>query len=353
MKSLKYAMRYGYSNARVKAMESKLISGQTMKSMAETKGVDSMLSILFQTDYNAAITKFGGLDIGTTLLDFAVSDNMASRLNKLAQITPKGDQRIVRGIIARWDLENIKLVLEAVDRRMPFDSISRYIIGSGSFGETTIRDAVSSGSVEDAIARLMRSSRTYRKMLALALRAYNAKGSIFDAIAAIDVAHYAELGEIAELLKGMKDKSALLISMDIDMRNMLTMMRAKRKRMPFDSIKGSIINGGSMSSSSLSRMYNSSEDMEALSSRQHVFNLHDAVSVYKEKGHMLVFEVAMRNQIFNASRKLLRSSVLSLGTLVDYVYLKEIEVFTLRALSKAKEYGLTKDEVSGLIVWNL
>ncbi len=324
-----------------------------MKGIAEAGSVDSMLQILFQTDYNAAIAKFGGLEISTTLLDFAVSDNMASRLNKLAQITPKEDRHIVRGIIARWDLENIKLVLEAVDRKMPYESISRYIIGAGSFSDTVIRDAISSGSVEDAISKLMNGSRAYRKMLAGALRAYGAKGSIFDAIAAIDVAHYAELGEIAESLSRMKDKSALLIAMDIDMRNMLTMIRAKRKRMPFDSIRSNIINGGSMSTSSLSGMYNSSDDMEALSGRQRVFDLRDAVSVYKEKGHMLVFEVAMRNQIFNTSRKLLRSSVLSLGTLVDYVYLKEIEVFTLRALSKAKEYGLTKEEVSGLIVWNL
>ncbi len=353
MRSLRYAMRYGYSNARVKAMESKLISGQAMKGIAEARSVDSMLQILFQTDYNGAITKFGGLDISTTLLDFAVSDNMASRLNKLAQITPKEDRHILRGIIARWDLENIKLVLEAVDRKMPYDSISRYIIGAGSFGDTVIRDAVSSDGVEDAISRLMKGGRTYRKMLAGALKAYNSNGSILDAIAAIDVAHYAELGKIAESLSRMKDKAALVIAMDIDMRNMLTMIRAKRKRMPFDSITSNIIKGGSMPVPSLSRMYGSSDDVEALSGRQQVFDLRGAVSAYKEKGHMLVFEVAMRNQIFNTSRKLLRSSVLSLGTLVDYVYLKEIEVFTLRALSKAKEYGLTKDEVSGLIVWNL
>ena len=61
----------------------------------------------------------------------------------------------------------------------------------------------------------------------------------------------------------------------------------------------------------------------------------------------------MRNQIFNTEPKLLRLSVLSFGSLVDYVYLKEIEVFTLRALIKSKEYGLTKEEISKLVVWNL
>jgi len=68
---------------------------------------------------------------------------------------------------------------------------------------------------------------------------------------------------------------------------------------------------------------------------------------------LLDFEISMRNQIFNASLKLLRLSSLSFGSLVDYVYLKEIEVFTLRALIKSKEYGLTKEEVSRLVVWNL
>ena len=61
----------------------------------------------------------------------------------------------------------------------------------------------------------------------------------------------------------------------------------------------------------------------------------------------------MRNQIFNTSLKLLRTTVLSFGALVDYIYLKEIEVFTLRALIKSKEYGISKEDLSKLIVWNL
>ena len=126
-------MKYGYSNTRAKAMESKLIDSATMRSIADAKDIDSVLAILFQTDYNAAITKFGGLEISTMMLDFAVSENMAERVNKIAQITPKSDKHMIRKIIARWDLSNVKRVLEAMDRKQPYDAISRYIISSTEF----------------------------------------------------------------------------------------------------------------------------------------------------------------------------------------------------------------------------
>ena len=73
-------------------MEAKLIDETMMKSIAEAKSIDAILAILFQTDYNSAIMKFGGLEISPMMVDFAVSDNLAARVNKLADITPKTDQ---------------------------------------------------------------------------------------------------------------------------------------------------------------------------------------------------------------------------------------------------------------------
>ncbi len=348
------ALRYGYSNTRAKAMESKLIDEATMRSIADAKDVDSILSILFQTDYNSAIIKFGGLEISTALLDFAVSENMTERVNRLAEITPKSDRHVIRKIIARWDLSNVKLVLEAVDRKRKYEAISRYIISSSEFNQQRLSDAMreANGSVEDALKRLMRN-RSYKRVLGNALAAYKKTGNALDAIAAMDSEHYKELGELALQLDERKEKAAFLLKMDIDMRNVITLLRAKRKRMKFEDVSKSMIKNGNTSIRSLASTYNSSDSIESFASNIRAFGLKDALEVYRSNGQMLSFEISMRNQMFNSSMKMLRASVLSLSTLIDYIYLKEIEVFTLRALIKSKEYGLTKDEISRLVVWNL
>ena len=347
------AMKYGYSNTRAKAMESKLIDSTTMRNIADAKDIDSVLSILFQTDYNAAITKFGGLEISPMMFDFAVSENMAGRVNKIAQVTPKSDRHIIRTIIARWDLGNVKRVLEAIDRKQPYDAISRYIITSTDFTPLVLQDAMRAESVEGALGRLMRIG-SYRHILEKALATYKKTRNVLEAMATIDMEHYRELDALVGELAKRHDASARLLGMDIEMRNIITLIRAKGRSLPFASIAPSLVvkkeNGGSKA---LARLYNSSDSVAAFALKIKSFDLKAAAEAYKENGQLLDFEISMRNQIFNASLKLLRLSSLSFGSLVDYVYLKEIEVFTLRALIKSKEYGLTKEEVSRLVVWNL
>jgi vacuolar-type H+-ATPase subunit C/Vma6 len=346
------AMRYGYSNTRAKAMESKLISSEVMRSIADAKDINSILSILFQTDYNSAITKFGGLGISTTMLDFAVSENMAERVNKIAQITPKSDRHMIRGIIARWDLNNVKRVLEAIERKQPYDAVSRYIISSAEFPSAMLQDAMRTESIEGALRSLMRN-RNYRHVLEMALANYKRTGNLLEAMAAMDMEHYRELGALVMELAKRHDASAKILSMDIEMRNIITLIRAKRKGLRFAEISSSLIRNGNADTRALGKLYNSSDSVASFASRIKSFDLRDAADVYKEGGQLLSFEISMRNQMFNASLRLLRLSMLSFGSLVDYIYLKEVEVFTLRALIKGREYGLTKDEISRLVVWNL
>jgi vacuolar-type H+-ATPase subunit C/Vma6 len=346
------AMKYGYSNTRAKAMESKLIDTATMRSIADAKDIDSVLAILFQTDYNAAITKFGGLAISPIMFDFAVSENMAERINKIAQITPKSDQHMIRRIIARWDLSNVKRVLEAIERKQSYDAISRYIISSTEFTPIILQDAMRTGSIEGALTMLARNP-NYKNILDAALVAYKRSGNLLEAMAALDIEHYRELGDLVLELAKKHDAAAAIMRMDIDMRNILTLIRAKRKNLKYADTSPNLIKNGDIELKALAKQYSSSDDVLAFANKIKGFDLKNAAEVYSENGQLLSFEVSMRNQIFNTSLKLLRTSVLSFGSLVDYVYLKEVEVFTLRALIKSKEYGLTKEEISRLVVWDL
>ena len=59
----------------------------------------------------------------------------------------------------------------------------------------------------------------------------------------------------------------------------------------------------------------------------------------------------MRNGIFDSSIRLLRHAVLSFGTIIAYMYMKEIEVYTLRISINSAHYGLSKEDLSRLMIW--
>ena len=89
---VKETMKYAYSNARIKAMEAKLVGRQTMNSIIGAKDGSSMLSLLFQTDYKNEISEYGGMGIKAELIDFALSKNLARDVNKLYAIAAEGGQ---------------------------------------------------------------------------------------------------------------------------------------------------------------------------------------------------------------------------------------------------------------------
>jgi len=349
----KSAVKYGYASTRVKAMEAKLISGSTMQEIAKAKAVSGMLAILFHTDYEKDITAFGGLSIKSSLIDFALSKNVAKHVEKLVSITPKEQRHITATIIGKWGMYNVKLLLEAVDRHLRYEDIEKYIIDYGPFGAGVIKEAIAEEGVEAALSKLIAvSPRAYVKILRGAVDLYKSKKDVLDAIAGMDNAYYAQIGKIAEELSSVDANAAKMLKMDIDMKNALVMIKAKRRGMNYSDIEGNVISKGLVSKERAERIYDDSKDVAELAQKIGTFDLKDRIDMYAKDNRLIHLEIGMNNHMLKSSFRLLRHSVLSFASLVAYVYLKELEVSTLRILLKSKQYGLSEDEVSGLMVWH-
>ncbi len=350
----KAAKMYAYSNSRVKAMESKLINDQVMQSIISAKDIPSTLQILFQTDYKDAISDFGGLGIKADLIDFALSKNFAERVSTLVNVTPIIRKKLIRAIIGKWDIYNIRLALEAKEKNQSFDAIARYVIDYGRYNASALKEAMREESIEGLFSRLMINS-PYADLLRNALESYRKRKDIIDVLSSLERGYYSVLKSAMMELRGIDYSASILVKKEIDMRNVLLLIRSKTKDARFQDISGYIVDGGSMKLESLQSVYSNSEGVEDLASQISAFDLKGSVEAYKrsEEKHLLLFEIEMRNEIMRTSNRMLKHSVLSFGTMVDYIYLKEIELFTLRVLIKAKVYGLEKDEISRLVVWKI
>ncbi len=345
-------MHYGYSSARVKAMESRLITNKTMQEIMNAKDTSSIISILFQGDYKKELEEFGGLDIKGELIDFALSKNLAKNVEKLVHISPTTERKLIRAIVGKWDLYNVKIAIEAKDRRSSYDAIARYLIDYGMYNSAFVRDVMREESIEGMLNKFLINS-PYRDILKEAVESYKKGKNAVDAIAAIDKYYYKALGDVIIGLRVIDNGSARIIKMDIDMKNLLLMIKAKRAGFKFSDISGNIIGSGSISPAELEQMYNGSKDIESMVLQAKLYDMKGAADVYKSEKNkqLLVFEIGLRNAIFNNSMKMLNHSILSFGAILAYAYMKEIEIFTLRVLINSKMYGLSKEETSRLIVW--
>lgn len=346
------ARHYGSSSARVKAMESRLITNKTMQEIMNAKDASTIISILFQGDYKKDLEEFGGLEIKGELIDFALSKNLAKSITKLVLISPTTERKLMRAIAGKWDLYNVKIAIEAKERRSNYDAIARYIIDYGIYDSAFIKEAMREDSIEGLINKFMINS-PYKDILAAGLEAYKKSKSGIDAVATIDKYYYKLLGKVIIGLRVIDNSSARIVKMDIDMKNIIYLIKAKRANLKFNEFSDNLIESGNMPISELEQMYNGSKDIESMVMQAKLYDMKSAVDVYKgsKTKQLLVFEIGIRNAIFNNSMKLLNYSILSFGAILAYAYMKEIEIFTLRVLINSKLYGLSKEEAQRLIVW--
>ncbi|MDE1850604.1 MAG: V-type ATPase subunit [Candidatus Micrarchaeota archaeon] len=346
------ASLYGYSTARVKAMESKMIRKEVMQSIINAKDIPNMLSILVQTDYKRNLEEYGGVNIKSDMIDFALSKNLGNNVDKLITIAPIVNRGIVRAIAGKWDMYNIKLAIEAKEKGASFADISKYVIDYGTYNSTTLKELMNEPNIESMINRAMINS-PYRKTLAAALETYRKEKSALSAAITIDKLYYEQMGSIIIRLIDMHHESAQVIKADMDMRNLLMLIRAKRHEMKFADFGGTLIEKGSIKVNQLRELYEGAKDLESMIKEIKVFDLSEELGRYKanKRKELLIFEMGMKNSIFNKSIKLLKHSVLSIGTIIAYAYLKEIEVFTLRIIIKGKTYGLGREELAKMMVW--
>ncbi len=350
MTGLDDAFTYSYSSARVKAMESALIDGATMQHIIDAPDIHSALSFLFQTSYKESLVKYGGMEIKKDLVDFALSRNFAESVNRLVSIAPTTQRKLVRALIGKWDLYNVRLAIEAKEHGKPFESISMYITDNAVYNQAAIREAMREGTVEGVLSRLAINS-PYAQILKDASAAYSRSRSVAEAITAIDIGYYDSLSSVMYQLNNAHYQSALIVKMEIDMKNLLTLIRSKRLGLKFQFIERYLISNGTMDKKHLEQLFNSSSSLEEMVQHVTTFPLKDSLEVYRRTRQLLAFEIGMNNYILNQGLKVLKPAILSFGTILAYIYLKELEVYTIRIAINSKVYGLDPEEVSMLIAW--
>ena len=345
---------YGYSSTRVKAMESKLLDSATINQLSKMDDVASMVGLLLQTSYKEYIEEFGGKDVRGDLIDFALSKSLENDVKKLIAIVPKEQKEMTARIVGRADAQNIKLIFYAKTAGKSFDDISRYIVESYNLDTETMKRAIEEQTLDAAVERLAVRS-PYGNIIREALATYKKSGNLTEVNAVIDVGFFKELEGAIRKLTEVSRESASVVRMDIEMRNILALLRAKRHNLDIDRLTALLLDRGLTSIPMLRSMFESSKDVHDLVEKVKTFDLKKALELYdRKKGkQMLIFELSMRSAIFRRAAAVLQHSTLSYAVIMGYFYLKEMEVFTLRILINGKTYGLTREEIAEMVDWPL
>ena len=334
-------------------MKSRLISQKKLQEISSKKEIGEIISMLSDEDYRQDIEEFEGIKSRSTMVDFALSRNLARNLKVLVMLAKGEDRDILRSVTGRWSMHNVKIAIEAKDRKIGFDDISKYLIDIGRYGNLAIKEAMREESVESMLEKLMINS-PYKKILHYAAETYGKTHSIFEALAAMDKRYYQNIAELADRLSSEEHWSAArVIKMEIDMRNILTLIRAKKANMKFSAVTPLIVHNGNISKSEIESIYSNSKDPEEIAMQVKLFDLNESVAFFRadKSKRLLTFEVGIRKAMIESARKYTGHRILSFATMLSYLYMKEAEIYMLRIITNGNAYGLEKKDMNMLIGW--
>ncbi|MEM3791164.1 MAG: V-type ATPase subunit [Candidatus Micrarchaeaceae archaeon] len=339
------AAYYGYFSARTKAMSRLLLSDEEISQIIEAKDYGEIVSILYQKDFKEDLEEFGGVKIREDMIEFALSKNLARSLIKLSIASPPIERNATLHILGKWELENLKVALQAKDSGKKFEDIEKYLIDYGRYKAQIMKEYMKEESIEGILERASINS-PYKKELEEGIEEYRKSKNIRRAIAKMFNAYYSSLKGLMVWIRAAQPEAARIIKKDIDIKNLLLFLEGKKIRRNLESIKEEEIEGGTLELGKIEEIYSKSDSYDKL------LEMLPSIGI-KTYGTRSVVEAEamMRRELLEHSKRLLSHLSLSYGTIIAYAYAKDAEIFNLRIIINGKKFGIEREEMKKMIIW--
>jgi V/A-type H+-transporting ATPase subunit C len=363
---------FGYSNARVRAMRTALLSRRQAEDLLKIRSVAGIEEYLMKTPYREDFSHMPRGLSEAKRVELAASRNFARTAQKLIRITPKQSLPSLMAFLGRYDIHNLKAILLSKKLGKPPSEIEHLIIQAGSLSFEDLSRLISSKSAA-SFYEAMRSTKFGLELLNSVSLRHIPKERIRMAIskpgfeelpvdlllAAMDAYYY----ELAAKFAHMGDKESLeiarLLSAEADAKNILSILRLKKSGAGKKEIQMSIVKGsGQFSRVQLEKLIEAKDAAEAARLASDFFAssagkeaFEAAEGLFAKDGRLSHLEIAFENSIARKSLKLLRRSMLSLGTIIGFLLLKEEEMNNIRKIVRGKQLSLPPEKIEEMLVF--
>ncbi|MCX6771932.1 MAG: V-type ATPase subunit [Candidatus Micrarchaeota archaeon] len=362
---------YGYANARVRAMRPLLLSRRQAEDLLKVHTAAAVIEYLSRTTYK---NDFAGLPPNITdemRVELAVSKNFARTTQKLVKITPKQGMETLLAFLGKYDIHNVKAILLAKKLGKSREETQMLLVPAGSMGQKEL-NALQNAKGADEFYEVLRSTDFGGRFLASAsVRGIpkeqikqlfqnpgsdSAKLDFF--LSALDRYYYETVSYI--LAAGDRDAMAIirLLRAEADAKNIMTAMRLRKNGADRKAIMEHMVGGGKMGLSALEKMASAKDVADIASLASPFFFLSStgreefaaAEQRYKQDGQISHFEVVFERSLARKSLHALRRSMMSIGAIVGFLFLKEEEMANIQKIVRGKELGLPTERIMEMLV---
>jgi V/A-type H+-transporting ATPase subunit C len=223
-------MDYGYINARMRGMKSKLLSHQALDDLILKPDLESLIADLENGPYHDDIITAKGQFSSVLCIEYALRQNFIRTFRKIqdfARQEPEAEQYI-RIFLHRWDIQNIKTILRGKNIHATAVEIASCLEPAGELDEATFSELLKQPDVRAIIDLLATWRIPYAKPLTGSFPEFAKSRDLAVLECALDRFYYAD-ALVAVKAPGYNNTLIReLLSTEIDVVNLRTVLRMVR-----------------------------------------------------------------------------------------------------------------------------
>ncbi|MDE1797818.1 MAG: V-type ATPase subunit [Candidatus Micrarchaeota archaeon] len=355
-------LTYGYANARVHGLVSEFLPKDKVKALVAANTVDAIVEMLEHTSYKDDLVALSLRFKREELVELALGRQFARFAAKLLKITPKEAQGVLRALLARWDVHNVKTIILARAQGKKYDDVAPYLVLAGRLGEKDLR-ALSNAAGGEAFYPALRATGFGAEFISQASADIRKKmgapvgerAAIESVTAALDAYVY----RLAEQSVPAGDRDAKvvrrLLAREADAKNLSTLLRLMRSqkegaRLEPKTLAAYLVDGGTVARREWLELAGQAGVEEVAARLQRRLGLSAAMDEYKKDSSLSAFEIAMATANAKEGLATFQRAGLGLGVIVGALLLKENEMNNIRKIVRAKALGLPEQEIEKMMV---
>src|SRR6476469_9973347 len=349
---------YSSSFGRLQAISTNFLSSDFIQSLVKAEDVAEVARMLESTWYGAEIDRAAALYSPPELLEVAINRHLVE-VNKIAlESTPFSGKQAIRAYFSKWDIHNIELILSSkiigrtITETEPFLVSSRNFpagITAGNIPHDEMKIILSQPTVEGVVNYLVKYN--YGTIIMKHFDTFQKTGDLSHLMVDLMAYYYTTLIESLKFFQGDEGIIRDVIRMQIDKKNILSLLKGKDSNLDRELVNKHLIEGGHIALNELLEMFGSKNIEEFVNRIEERLIMGDLLEPYRKTHSLIDFEVSMDQFINTKYVQKLKNIALSIGYVFHFIFQAEYEWDNIKRIAYGKRYGLPMDRIKTMLVY--
>jgi V/A-type H+-transporting ATPase subunit C len=335
---------YGYCNARIRGMRSRLLKQAFFDDLMGSKDIGAVIQQLLQTEYGPEVESHILHGRTAENVDQALKDNMVATFRKVLSFANDEARDLLTTLLGRWDLFNVKTIVRGKHMHFDSDVITDSLVAVGQLTQVDAEELAKQDDVKGVVDTLSTWGLPFAVPLRDVLPQYNESGDLSLLELALDRYYYQWAAKRLSKRRANSRIAREFLGAQVDTLNLVTCIRLLNSDLGDTDAERFFLEGGLQVPKDLFL------ELAAMSDVDEVYNklkrtpygapIEQVALKYVEKGSISVFERALEDYLFRKAFATSKGDPLGIGLMISYVWAKANEVTNLRIVVKGVSVGM-------------